>query len=249
MRGLWAIEARASQDPMLRVEQEQVHYDYGDVFQSMGEIRVLGALGAVGAPLAAPASSIDAEWTDSSQPVRARSVLRYSSARERARSADMRPALALDPDLRTLWFSEWGDIEERRDAMWNALLTVDEQPDSAAIWLENSVARVESMHRPFPADYFITGVLAQRLGEDETAVRLFGQIGQCPLDVTSLDVGWGLSTVARLYRARSLELLGRRDEAASDYAVVARNWAAGGPEVARFVAEAEAALLRLSSSE
>jgi hypothetical protein len=143
--------------------------------------------------------------------------------------------------MRALWFSEWGDLEERRTPVWKALLAVDDDPDSAAVWLGDAIEQLDSMHRPFPTDYFLTGLLAQRLGEDETAVRLLGEIQECPLDVTSLDVGWGLSTLARLYRARSLEALGLRDEAVLDYAAVARSWAAGGPEVAGFVAEAKAA--------
>ena len=246
LRGLWVIESRSSRDPAV---EEKVYYDYGDVFQAMGEIRVLGAVGSVGAALAAAASTVNAEWTDPNRPIRARSVLRRSSARERARSSDIRPALALDPAMRALWFSEWGDLEERRTPVWNALLAADDAPDSAAVWLGDAIEQLNLMYRPFPTDYFLTGLLAQRLGDDETAANLFGKLRECPLDVTSLDVGWGLSTLVRLYRARFLEALGLQGEAVLDYAAVARAWADGGPEVAGFVAEAEAARARLSGSD
>ena len=222
MRGLWVEESRATVDPA--IEDEEVYYDYGDVFQDMGEIRILGAVGALGSSLDAAVAAVDREWTSPEQPARARSVLRQSSARERARSADIRPALALDPGMRAVWFSDWGDLETRRGAVWKGLLAADVESDSAALWLDESVAILEEQYRPFTTEYFLAGVLAQRLDEHETAVRLFGKIRECPLNTTSLDVGWGLMPLSRLYRARSLEALGRDEEAAEERAAVERAW-------------------------
>ena len=246
MRGLWAIESRSTIDPAI---EEEVYYDYGDVFQAMGEIRLLGSLGCTGAELVAAASAVDAEWTDPSRPVRARAVLRHSSVSERARNADIRPAVALDPAMTALWFSEWDDLEENRAPVWKALLAVTDQPDSAASWLGEAVERLESMYRPFPTDYFLHGLAAQSLGDHEAAARLFGRMQECPLRVELMDVGWGLTTLARLHRARSLEALGRNEEAAREYAAVAERWADSGSELAGAVAEAEEGAVRLSATD
>ena len=243
MRGLWSIESRSAVDP---AEEDEVYYDYGDVFQALGEIRVLGAVGYTGPELAAATTAVDAEWTDPGRRARARAVLRQSSVSERARSADIRPAVALDRGMGALWFSEWDDLEENRAPLWRAFLAVNDQPDSAAIWLDEAVERLERMYRPFPTDYFLHGLLAQRLGEHETAAGLFGRMQECPLSVASLDVGWGLTTLARLYRARSLEALGRNEEAVSEYARVVSEWADAEPEVHDKVEEARQGVARLS---
>jgi len=246
MRGLWSIESRSTIDPAV---EEEVYTDYGDVFQALGEIRVLGAVGYTGPDLTAAASAVDAEWTDSSRPVRARAVLRQGSVSERARNADIRPAVALDPTMTALWFSEWDDLEENRAPVWKALLAVNDQPDSAAVWLGEAVERLERMYRSFPTDYFLHGLVAQSLGDDEAAADLFGRMQECPLSVTSMDVGWGLTTLARLYRGRSLEALGRNEEAALEFASVAERWADSGSELAGAVAEAEEGAARLSATD
>jgi hypothetical protein len=241
MRGIWIDEARSVQDP---ADEAKTRYEYGDVFQPMGEIRVLGAAGATGAKLDAAVETVSSVWAEPT--ARRGVVLRWSTSRERARSADIRPALALDSEMRDLWFSEWGDLEQGIPPLWKGLLATEQQSDSTAAWLEQAAGRLETMRRPFATEYFLTGLLAQRAGDDEVAADLFGKIQQCPLNVKSLDVGWGLSRLSRLYRARSLERLGRYDEAAAEYAVVAAEWADGGPEITDQVEEAVRGVDRLA---
>jgi len=244
MRGIWVDDARSALDP---TAEEETYYDYGPVHQDLGEIGVLGAVGATGAPLAAAVEAVNRTWTEPARPERARAVLRYSSVRERARSADIRPALALDADMRELWFSEWGDLEEKRAPIWMGMLAADAGSDSGAVWLTEAVEGLDSMYRPFATEYFVSGLLAQRVGEDETAAGLFGRIGSCPLNLTHLDVGWGLTTLSRLYRARSLERLSRLDEAAAEYRAVAQAWVSAEPAVLPLVTEAGDAAARLTS--
>jgi len=253
MRGIWVQESRSTLDPAVPLSDEDLHpearYDYGDIFQHMGEIRVLGAVGATGPRLDKAVAEVNWAWSAPRNPdhERRRAVLRRSTAvRERARSADIRPALALDREARTLWFSEWGDLEETIPDVWRGLLAMDEGPDSAVAWLEPAVEQLEAMSRPYATDYFITGLLAQAAGDDETAADLFARVEICPLRLRLIDIGWGLSRLSRLYRARSLERLGRDAEAAAEYSRVAADWSEAEPECAEKAAEARRAAERLA---
>ena len=242
MRGLWVKESRSVLDPAVPVSEGHEHpearHDYGDVFQHMGEMRVLGAVGAVGPRLDRAVAEVNWSWSSPSypDPVRRRAVLRRSSSvRERSQTADIRPALALDAEARELWFSEWGDLEESIPDIWRGFLAVEERPDSAAIRLQLALEQLDALRRPLATDYFITGVLAQKLGEHETAIELFDRIETCPFRLRLIDVGWGQSRLARLYRARSLEALGRSEEAAAEYSRVAADWADAEPECAELL--------------
>jgi tetratricopeptide (TPR) repeat protein len=246
MRGIWANEGRSTEDP----SDPEIRHEHGDVFQHVGEIRVLGAVGATGPRLDAAVAEVNWAWSAPSypDPERRRAVLRQSSALlERARSADIRPALALDPHARKLWFSEWGDLEEKIPDVWRGLLALEHGPDSAAVWLAPAVERLEAMPRPYATEYFITGLLAQQVGEHETAEDLFGRIQTCPQRIGLIDVGWGLTRLGRLYRARSLEQLALEDEAASEISIVEAEWAEAEPEVRELVEEAREAIRRTAA--
>jgi len=236
MRAIWANEGRSAEDP----SDPEIRHEHGDVFQHMGEIRVLGATGATGPRLDAAVAEVNWAWSAPSypDPERRRAVLRQSSSLiERSRAADIRPALALDPEARKLWFSEWGDLEENIPDVWRGLLALDHGPDSAAVWLAPAVERLEAMRRPYATEYFITGLLAQEVGDHQTAADLFGRIQTCPQRIGLLDVGWGLTRLGRLYRARSLERLGREEEAAAERSRVEAEWAEAEPECAAMLEE------------
>ena len=244
MRGVWAQESRSAEDPD---PESDARYDYGDVFQSIGPMRVLGAVGATGPSLSAAVAAVIRTWSGPEYSERARAVMRRSSSvGERSPTADITPALAVDPEARRLWFSNWGDLGADLPALWKGLLAVPEQADNAAAWLEEAVRRLEAMSSPYAVDYFVTGVLAQQVGDDPLAADLFEEVRTCPLDVRSLDIGWGLSRLSRLYRARSLERLGRTEEAAVEYAFVAGEWADAGPEVREMAEEARRGAERLA---
>jgi tRNA A-37 threonylcarbamoyl transferase component Bud32/tetratricopeptide (TPR) repeat protein len=252
MRGIWVQESRSALDPAVPVaaeaENPDARHDYGDVFQHMGEIRILGAVGAVGPRLDAAIAEVTWVWSElrHSDPDRRRAVLRRSSVRERSRTADIRPALALDAAARSLWFSDWGDLEETIPDVWRGLLALEAGPDSAAVWLQPSVEQLGRMPRLYATEYFITGLLAQQVGDHETAVDLLGRVQSCTQRVRLLDVGWGLSRLSRLYRARSLERLGRETEAVAEYARVVAEWADAEPEVLEKVEEARRQVDRLA---
>jgi hypothetical protein len=102
------------------------------------------------------------------------------------------------------------------------------------------------MPRLYATEYFITGLLAQQVGDHETAVDLLGRVQSCTQRVRLLDVGWGLSRLSRLYRARSLERLGRETEAVAEYARVVAEWADAEPEVLEKAEEARRQVDRLA---
>jgi hypothetical protein len=241
MRGIWVEESRSTRDPIDR----ETRYDYGDVFQQMGEIRVLGAVGALGPRLDRAIAEVNWAWAAPrhEDPERRRAVLRRSSAvGERSPTADIRPALALDGDARDTWFADWGDLADTLPDVWRGFLAVDSAraagADSVAAaaagrqWLAAAVEHVEAMERPFAADLFITGLLAQRVGDHARAASLFGRVESCPLKLRLIDVGWGLSRLSSYYRARSLEALGRHQEAAAERQWLAGEWSAAEPECA-----------------
>ncbi|MEK6253527.1 MAG: hypothetical protein N2B05_02410, partial [Gemmatimonadales bacterium] len=156
MRGIWVKESRSVLDPAVPVSEGQEHpearHDYGDVFQQMGEMRVLGAVGAVGPRLDRAVAEVNWSWSSPSYPdqARRRAVLRRSSSvRERSQTADIRPALALDAEARELWVSEWGDLEESIPDLWRGFLAVEERPDSAAIWLRSALEQLDALSRPY----------------------------------------------------------------------------------------------------
>jgi tetratricopeptide (TPR) repeat protein len=235
LHAAWIPERRGARDPA-----DGTMYDHGDVFDALQEIRLLGAVGATGERLAGAVEAVGRVWSEPDFSPRARSVLQWSvSLNERDPGADIRPALAQDAAMRRVWFSGWGDdLDEKMTPVWRGLVALDAEPERAAEWLEPALERLEHMQRPYPTEYFITAVLAQSLGEHETAEDLLRKAAECPLHVRALDVGWGLSPLSRLYRARSLTALGRAAEARSEYAAVAKEWAEADAECAELAMEA-----------
>jgi hypothetical protein len=235
LQAAWIPERRGARDPA-----DGTLYDFGDVFDALQEIRLLGAVGATGARLGGAVEAVDRVWSEPDFTPRARSVLQWStSLNERAPGADIRPALAQDEAMRQVWFSAWGgDLDEKMTPVWRGLVALNSEPDSAAEWLDPALERLAHMQRPYPTDYFITALLAQSLGEHQTAEELFRRAAECPLHVRALDVGWGLSRLSRLYRARSLMRLGRDAEGMAQYEAVAKDWAEADAECTEMAMEA-----------
>jgi hypothetical protein len=129
------------------------------------------------------------------------------------------PALAMSPDVRDRWFEGWEDAGLEIPVLWRGFLAADSAAGSEGDLrsvdraLDAEVARLDSLDTTGPRDHFLAGLLAEVAGRHAVAIRQFAQLESCPLNLNVLTDGWGLRTMARWYRARSLSVLDRPEAA------------------------------------
>ncbi len=212
----------------------------GDIEPTFSFLVVLGATGFGGPPLVAVFEDLDRRWSAPGFTERERAVL------HRGALGWINPAVLLAPDVQRAWFRDMEAQEIDVPLLWRGLLAVDEDPRSAEQCLEQVSDSLAASADPNPTDLYLAGILAERLGRHTLAVDHFERFEACPVGVNRFDRYWGLRSLALLHRAKALEMLGRRAEAARAYRQFADAWREADPGLQQSVSEARAAADRLA---
>jgi tetratricopeptide (TPR) repeat protein len=159
-------------------------------------LRVLGATGVTGAPLAAELVMLREVWMRAGVPPRDQQVL--------ANGITLRIAGALAMDSANL--VSWSQGVTVANPLWRALVASYSQPEVAAVLLRAAIdtdAPGVGATRPF-----LLGLIASKVGLHEEAIRHYARLDSIPHIVDGFDIGWGLQVVSFLLRAEDYERLG-----------------------------------------
>lgn len=212
----------------------------GDIQPVFSFLEVLGATGFGGPPLVAAFDELDGRWSPPEFTERERAIL------HRGVLGWINPAVLLAPEVQRAWFREMEAQDIDLPLPWRGLLAVDEDPRAAEQYLEQISDSLAASADPNPTDLYFAGILAERLGRHTLAVDHFARFEACPFAVNDFDPNWGLRSLALLHRARSLEMLGRRTDAARAYREFADAWREADPDLQQLVSEARAVADRLA---
>ena len=211
----------------------------GEVQPTFAALRVLGSVGMGGRQLTDALEELDRRWAGADFTARDRAVL------YRASLIWLGPALLLAPETERTWLESIGSNAIPLPLAWRGLQAVDENPPEALRILEELTDSLTTTRFPGTSDLYLAGILAQRAGEHARAVEHFERLEGCPVSLSGVDFGWGLQALSKLQRAKSLESLGRSEEATAAYRAFAEAWANSDPDLENTVAEALAAADRI----
>jgi hypothetical protein len=102
------------------------------------------------------------------------------------------PALFRAPGRWDDWFEGWEDFGFEVPAAWAGLLVLDSHPDEARRQLDRALTELEASERlrHSPIGFFMPIALAEELGEGVIAADLRARLGECPLRLDQVDLGW-----------------------------------------------------------
>lgn len=227
---VWSQSSFAVEDPV-----DESFVMAGDVTTPVGEVRVRGATGDDGPALAQAIARLGEVWSSLGYTPRQQLLLR-----EGMLGAGIQPGLALRPELREDWFAGWSAAGEDIPPVWQGLLatavtspqTATSEEMTAVKLLDEVLVALENGARPDATSYYLAGILAQEVGQHSKAVQQFARVEACPLRIGRVDLGWGLRSLSRLHRARSLAALGDSAGASEALAGFATLWTHAEPAVA-----------------
>jgi tetratricopeptide (TPR) repeat protein len=167
---------------------------YGGAEVVLDRIRVLGATGVGGSLLRRELAELHRIWSPPRYSERQVRLLR------RAETLDLAVALALDDSALAAWDDELG-----LDApLWRALV-VSQRDSVTARALLRQAMETETPTISGATRTFLLGLTAARIGDHGQAAELFGALDSLPLQLSRLDMGWGLRSLSYLLRARSFK--------------------------------------------
>jgi tRNA A-37 threonylcarbamoyl transferase component Bud32/tetratricopeptide (TPR) repeat protein len=213
----------------------------GDIQPAFSMLEVLGASGLEGARLVNAFADLDRRWSSPEYSHRDRAVLR------RGALAWLGPALLLAPDVQRAWFVDMEEQGIEPPPVWRGLLMSSGESREARRYYEQVANLLAAAANPSSTRLYLVGILAERLGAAEAAEH-FARFEACPAGVAAADPRWGLQSLARLHRARTLEKMNRPEEAAEAYRGFAGAFAEAEPALEHLVTEARAVAERLEAS-
>ena len=227
---VWSQSSFAVEDPV-----DDSFILAGDVTTPIGELRVRGATGDDGPALAKAIHTLGQIWSSPEYTPRQQVLLRKEML-----SVGIQPGLALRPEFREDWFAGWSAVGEDIPVVWRGLLAAAEPPpqgvesekQTAVGLLDEALAALENAARPEATEYYLAGILAQEVGRNSQAVEQFTRLEACPLRLGRVDLGWGLRSLSRLHRWRSLAALGDSAGASEALADFTNLWSHAEPAVA-----------------
>ncbi len=203
----------------------------------IAELMVYGALGWPGPEIGRVLDRIERTWAErytEDQVARLRTFV----------TPYVGPALVAAGDAARRWLAGLDDPEP----LWQGHRAASADREEAARQLARSLAELRA-GRGNPTRLYLHAVLAQRSGKDSLAVALFEEMDAQPGSVSDFDASWGLASLSRLLRARSLDRLGRTDRAAFHYARFVELWSEADEALQPLVSEAREAGRRLGRRE
>lgn len=187
--------------------------------ESLFRLRVLGSVGVVGLQVPATLREIEATWAEEGYSPDEADLLRRRFA------GQLRLALLGDSTSVT---RKWRSAFEAPPPEFRGLQLGVEDPARSRELLDSALATVVAGNAS-PTSVFLTGVLAQNLGEHESAIRTLALLDSMPLGIGSFREEWGLRTRSWRLRAISLEALDRAEEAVPLFADFTRSWVGADP--------------------
>lgn len=211
---------------------------FGGAEPILDRIAVLGATGADDERLRAAFDELWSVWSPSAYGNDALAAL-ASSGETIVRLA---PALFGSQIHLAVWLSRLDSIP----SPWHLVRRSESDPPPSDSALDEAIEVVlqepeqAAAHLPY-----ILGRVAQQLGRDSLALSMFELLHRWPAYVDRLDGSWGLRSLAYFHAARSLEAVGRPEEASRHYARFIDLWGRAETEVRGPLLEATRSLRRL----
>ena len=160
--------------------------DAGPVRGTTWALAVLGLTGGDAREITSRFASLARVWGESDYDPRQQTLLRSGY------TALVSPALYLDPGRWVEWFEGWEDFGFEIPAAWAGLLAVDSDPGKARRQLDRALTELEASERVRHSAIAFFGpiALAEALGEGVIVADLRARLGECPLSLDRVDLGW-----------------------------------------------------------
>ena len=207
---------------------------YVGVEPMLAELMVYGAVGWAGPPVEDLLNDIRVRWTEFHGEEGARALGKA------AMNSFLAPVLTGNPAALRDWLEGMEDLSPR----WRAQQLRESDPAAARVQLELSLGELRDGPR-VATEFYERAILAQRLDLDSLSIALFEEAREIPRSIGDFSPAWGLTRLADLYEARSLETLGRPREALARYRAFSDAWRDADSRLEPLVREAAAAIARI----